>query len=44
MALEVDELEAENNISTYEYLKELDPVAANRIHPNDRRKVSRLPT
>lgn len=24
---------------TYSHLKELDPVAANRIHPNDQRKV-----
>lgn len=24
---------------TYNHLKDLDPVAANRIHPNDQRKV-----
>lgn len=36
------ELEAENSEYNYECLKELDPVAANRIHPNDQRKVSIL--
>ncbi|XAR56154.1 Adenylate dimethylallyltransferase [Bertholletia excelsa] len=25
---------------SYDFLKELDPVSANRIHPNDRRKIS----
>lgn len=25
--------------ASYERLKEIDPVAANRIHPNDHRKV-----
>jgi hypothetical protein len=28
---------------SYDYLKELDPVAANRLHPNDHRKVG-IPT
>ena len=36
--------EAENFAYTYEKLRELDPVASNRIHPNDQRKVSILPT
>ncbi|ONK76425.1 tRNA dimethylallyltransferase 2 [Asparagus officinalis] len=27
--------------ASYEHLKEIDPVVANRIHPNDHRKVSR---
>ena len=28
---------------SYDYLKELDPVAANRLHPNNQRKVG-IPT
>lgn len=32
--------EAENVVYTYERLRELDPVAANRIHPNDQRKIT----
>lgn len=40
-----DELEAEIEFEgarsdySYDRLKELDPTAANRIHPNDQRKV-----
>ncbi|PIN25400.1 tRNA delta(2)-isopentenylpyrophosphate transferase [Handroanthus impetiginosus] len=33
------ELESENCQYTYSHLTELDPVAANRIHPNDQRKI-----
>lgn len=29
--------------SGYDYLKDIDPVSANRIHPNNHRKV-RVPT
>ncbi|XP_027150732.1 tRNA dimethylallyltransferase 2 isoform X1 [Coffea eugenioides] len=32
--------EAENFAYTYEKLRELDPVASNRIHPNDQRKIT----
>lgn len=28
-----------SNFNSYDYLKDLDPVAANRIHPNNHRKV-----
>ncbi|CAI9105560.1 OLC1v1004505C1 [Oldenlandia corymbosa var. corymbosa] len=38
------EVVAENSALTYEFLKELDPVAANRIHPNDQRKISQYLT
>lgn len=34
-------LDQENFSYSYESLKAIDPVAANRIHPNDHRKVSR---
>ncbi|KAL2536153.1 tRNA dimethylallyltransferase 2 [Forsythia ovata] len=30
----------ENGDHTYSHLKDLDPVAANRIHPNDHRKIN----
>ena len=33
------ELGRENFNYSYDCLKDLDPVAANRIHPNDHRKV-----
>ncbi|XP_023738101.1 tRNA dimethylallyltransferase 2 [Lactuca sativa] len=32
--------EQENFIYSYDNLKDLDPVAANRIHPNDQRKIN----
>ena len=31
--------ERDSSCSGYDRLKDLDPVAANRIHPNDHRKV-----
>ncbi|KAI5666579.1 hypothetical protein M9H77_16432 [Catharanthus roseus] len=34
------ELEGERSYYTYDHLKELDPTAASRIHPNDQRKIS----
>ncbi|KAL3530419.1 hypothetical protein ACH5RR_009741 [Cinchona calisaya] len=34
------EFEAENSEYSYKCLKKLDPVAANRIHPNDQRKIT----
>ncbi|KAL2239346.1 UNVERIFIED_CONTAM: tRNA dimethylallyltransferase 2 [Sesamum indicum] len=35
-------LQSENCCYTYSQLKDIDPVAANRIHPNDQRKVRLL--
>lgn len=32
--------EQDNLSCSYENLKAVDPIAANRIHPNDHRKVS----
>ncbi|KAL6976403.1 tRNA dimethylallyltransferase [Sarracenia purpurea var. burkii] len=34
------ELRSENFSCSYDCLKDLDPVAANRIHPNDNRKIN----
>lgn len=33
------EFEGARSDYSYDHLKELDPAAANRIHPNDQRKV-----
>lgn len=38
--LDVESISGRDDFSRgYELLKELDPVAANRIHPNNHRKV-----
>ncbi|ONK71123.1 tRNA dimethylallyltransferase 2 [Asparagus officinalis] len=45
--MEEDTIVSEQELSnvdlaaSYEHLTEIDPVAANKIHPNDHRKVSR---
>ncbi|OAY38165.1 tRNA dimethylallyltransferase 2 isoform X2 [Manihot esculenta] len=31
-----------SNFNSYDYLKDLDPVAANRIHPNNHRKINQF--
>ncbi|EEF33328.1 tRNA delta(2)-isopentenylpyrophosphate transferase, putative [Ricinus communis] len=36
---QVPEFES-NGFDSYDYLKELDPVAANRVHPNNHRKIN----
>lgn len=42
--LEIEhETSNENMVYTYSHLQDIDPAAANRIHPNDQRKV-RIPS
>ncbi|URD79972.1 IPP transferase [Musa troglodytarum] len=37
------ELGGADEVASFERLKEIDPVAANRIHPNDHRKIKLMP-